>query len=78
MAALCPVLAFPAYLLGIDAQLLRAKLISRTMESIREVIKITLNCEQATHARDALAKSLYTRLFDFLVEVGALFLEPFP
>ena len=34
-----------------------------------ENIEVTLNCEQATQTRDALSKALYTRLFDYLVEV---------
>jgi len=34
-----------------------------------ENIEVTLNCEQAAQTRDALCKALYTRLFDYLVEV---------
>src|SRR6218665_3187663 len=66
-------LAYPAYLLGIDQEMLRTKIISRTMESKwgaqQENIEVTLNVEQASHTSDALAKALYSRLFDFLVEV---------
>jgi len=69
----CVVLAFPAYLLGISDTQLQTKLTSRTMDSKwggqTENIQVTLNCEQATQTRDALSKALYTRLFDFLVEV---------
>lgn len=70
-------LAFPAYLLGIDPNRLQDKLTSRRMDSKwggkSESINVTLNQEQATYTRDALAKALYARLFDYLVEVVRLF-----
>nr|XP_023673092.1 unconventional myosin-Ie-like [Paramormyrops kingsleyae] len=65
-------LAFPAFLLGIDQTRLKEKLTSRKMDSKwggrSESIDVTLNVEQACYTRDALAKALHTRLFDFLVE----------
>ncbi|NXX41193.1 MYO1F protein, partial [Tricholaema leucomelas] len=65
-------LAFPAYLLGIDQDRLNQKVTSRKMDSRwggrSESITVTLNVEQAAYTRDALAKGLYARVFDFLVE----------
>lgn len=67
-------LAFPAYLLGIDPNRLQDKLTSRKMDVRKsESINVTLNQEQATYTRDALAKALYARLFDYLVEVVKMF-----
>lgn len=35
-----------------------------------ESIHVTLNVEQACYTRDALAKALHARVFDFLVDVS--------
>uniref|UniRef100_A0A452QQI2 Myosin IE n=1 Tax=Ursus americanus TaxID=9643 RepID=A0A452QQI2_URSAM len=65
-------LAFPAYLLGINQDRLKEKLTSRQMDSKwggkSESIHVTLNVEQACYSRDALAKALHARVFDFLVD----------
>ncbi|XP_041364734.1 unconventional myosin-Ie-like [Gigantopelta aegis] len=64
-------LAFPAFLLGIDSEMLRDKLTGRIMDSKwggkTETIEMKLNVEQAVFTRDALAKAVYLRLFDYLV-----------
>ncbi|KAF7390930.1 hypothetical protein HZH66_009410 [Vespula vulgaris] len=65
-------LDFPAYLFGVSGEQLSHKLTSREFESKwgsqSESVDVTLNVEQALYARDALAKDVYTRLFDHLVK----------
>jgi len=64
-------LQFPAYLLQLDGEQIRAKITSRQLESKwgseKERVDVLLNNEQAAYTRDAWAKALYSRLFDFLV-----------
>lgn len=64
-------LNYPAYLLQIDTEWMKKKLTSRVMDSKwggkSEKIDVTLNVEQAAYTRDAWAKGLYARLFDYLV-----------
>lgn len=64
-------LQYPSYLFAVDAEFLRQKLTSHTMDSKwggkTERIEVTHNVEQAEFTRDALSKTLYSRIFDFLV-----------
>ncbi|XP_050729402.1 unconventional myosin-Ie-like isoform X2 [Eriocheir sinensis] len=65
-------LAYPAYLLGVDEERLRQKLVSRVFDSKwggqSERVDVTLNEEQAQFTRDAWTKGLYSRLFDYIVD----------
>ncbi|XP_029044083.2 unconventional myosin-Ie-like isoform X3 [Osmia bicornis bicornis] len=65
-------LDFPAYLLQVSAEQLACKLTSRKFESKwgaqSESVDVILNVEQALYTRDALAKDIYARLFDYLVK----------
>ncbi|KAM3603341.1 uncharacterized protein V6R79_020542 [Siganus canaliculatus] len=61
-----------AELLGLDEADLRVSLTTRVMLTTAggakgTVIKVPLKVEQANHARDALAKATYSRLFDHVV-----------
>lgn len=61
-------------MLEISVKQLSQKLISRQFESKwgsqSESVDVTLNVEQAVYTRDALAKDIYARLFDYLVKVS--------
>ena len=70
----CLGLDFPATLLQVSKETLEEKLLSRIMESKwgkqSEIITVANNVQQAESTRDALAKGLYTRIFDYLVTVS--------
>ncbi|KAJ0406756.1 hypothetical protein ATCC90586_009405 [Pythium insidiosum] len=56
-----------AELLGLDLAAMEKALCMRTMRAVREVYSVPLNVEQATSSRDALAKALYAKVFDWMV-----------
>uniref|UniRef100_A0A8C9TBH4 Unconventional myosin-VI n=1 Tax=Scleropages formosus TaxID=113540 RepID=A0A8C9TBH4_SCLFO len=67
-----PTLEHCADLLGLDQDDLRVSLTTRVMLTTAggakgTVIKVPLKVEQANNARDALAKAIYSRLFDHVV-----------
>ncbi|XP_016148302.1 unconventional myosin-VI-like [Sinocyclocheilus grahami] len=66
-------LEYCAELLGLDQDDLRVSLTTRVMLTTAggakgTVIKVPLKVEQANNARDALAKTIYSRLFDHVVK----------
>ncbi|XP_071489827.1 unconventional myosin-VI-like [Diadema antillarum] len=60
-------LAFTAQLISVDSKELDESLTSRTMQARGTVIKVPLKSDQASNARDALAKAIYSHLFDHIV-----------
>ncbi|CAO3600587.1 unnamed protein product [Absidia cylindrospora] len=63
---------FVAYLLEVDSEALSKALTSRIMETQRggrrgSVYEVPLNVTQATAVRDALSKTIYERLFEWIV-----------
>ena len=65
-------LEYPSFLLGINKEQLKLNLTSHKLETRGEKIEATFNVQKAEYARDALVKSLYSRVFDYLVDVSEL------
>uniref|UniRef100_A0A8C6HIQ9 Myosin IA n=1 Tax=Mus spicilegus TaxID=10103 RepID=A0A8C6HIQ9_MUSSI len=55
-------------MMGLNSTELERALCSRTMETGKEKVVTVLNVTQAQYARDALAKNIYSRLFDWIVK----------
>ncbi|XP_034934309.1 myosin heavy chain 95F isoform X2 [Chelonus insularis] len=65
-------LGMAAKLLGVDPDELRESLVSKVMQTSRggfkgTVIMVPLKVYEANNARDALAKAIYSKLFDYIV-----------
>lgn len=65
-------LQMAANLIGIDANELKSCLLSRIMQTSKggskgTIYMVPLKSYEASHARDALSKAIYSKLFDFIV-----------
>lgn len=56
-------------LLRLDVAAMRRWLTMRQIESVNDVVDIPMSCDTAEAARDALAKHIYAKLFQYIVDV---------
>jgi myosin-1 len=68
-------LEYPGFLLGINKENLKIKLTSHKLEARGEKIEAFFNVQKAEYTRDALVKALYSRVFDYLVDVSKFSLK---
>nr|WEL12768.1 myosin class I D [Halisarca dujardinii] len=59
--------AFTCDMLGLPLSVLRQALTERTVDTGKESVTKPLSAQQAAHARDALSKAIYSRIFSWLV-----------
>jgi myosin heavy subunit len=69
----CPDLQAPCAYFGIQIEYLKTKLISKRLEfkehQENKQVDQTFTVDKAIFTRDALAKSVYSRIFDYLIHV---------